>query len=114
MAQDEPRLRRTRRHKKYWVMGAIVVIAVTSYVAYRRMLTSGIEARLNAVRAAGYPATLRELDDWYVYPTGKNAALVYQQAFAKFHYDRESDWAAEWPMKCGRRLPTVWKRTPKH
>ena len=42
-----------------------------------------IEARLAAIRQAGEPVTLFELDSWYVEPpAGENAAPLYGQAFA--------------------------------
>ena len=62
-----------------------VVVLVGGYILYRWALANGVEKRLDAIRAQGYPVTLQELDDWYpTPPIGQNAADVYQQAFLKF------------------------------
>jgi len=42
------------------------------------------DARVLAIRQKGYPASLRELDDWYTHiPDSQNAALIFTNAFSQ-------------------------------
>ena len=67
----------------YIFLGALALLG--SYLLYRWVLSNRIENRLEEIRRQGFPATLRELDDWYPEPPlGENAAFVYQKAFTKF------------------------------
>ena len=73
-------------------LGVLMVAAagLVLYGAHRhraRAFEDAIAVELDAIRAAGYPATLKELDEWYAYPDGPNAADVYAKAFAKFTKD---------------------------
>ena len=70
-----------------WPLYALLVLAVAfsifRYTVHRRVVN-----QINAIRDAGYPVTLEELDAWYEMPEGKNAADVYLRAFAAFPTDR--------------------------
>src|SRR5262245_33732927 len=46
------------------------------------LLRSEHDPRFEAIRKAGYPANLRELNNWYAPPDSGNAAPVFTQAFA--------------------------------
>ena len=48
---------------------------------WRVSLRWRIHAELERIRAEGYPVTPVELDAWYAYPEGENAAEIYMQAF---------------------------------
>ena len=52
-----------------------------------KTLEENIAIELGNIRAVGDPATLEELDKWYAYPDGPNAADVYAKAFEKFSKD---------------------------
>ena len=74
-------------HLPWWafVAGAVVLLLLISSVAwslYLAALNRQVDAKLDEIRKAGYPATLDELNAWYAYPEGENAADVYEQAFA--------------------------------
>jgi len=57
------------------------------YALYRYNLRVKVKTRLAAIRAAGYPASCIELDDWYSIPEGAdNAAPVIIKAFR--HYNK--------------------------
>jgi len=72
------------------LVGAVVLSALCAIQLWRiREVEKEIAVELDAIRAAGYPATLEELDEWYAYPDGPNAADVYAKAFAKFTKDDE-------------------------
>ena len=72
---------------------AILLILVGVYGTYRRTLSNKVQAKLDAIRAAGYPVTLTELDAWYAYPPPgqPNAADLYLQAakLLKMVHDRD-------------------------
>ena len=73
-----------KRPGKNLIFPAIVVLLillpVLLYVGYVWNLRRQVAGRLNAIRAAGYPVTLQELDAWYVEPPGENAADYYLEA----------------------------------
>lgn len=57
-----------------------LVLLLLAFAVFRFVVHQRVQNRLNAIRAAGYPATLQELNAWYAYPEGPNAADVYQRA----------------------------------
>src|SRR6266404_6019222 len=78
-----PPNRKTRRLK---IIALIFVGVLALYFAYRHTLARSIQARIDAIHHAGFPATCAELDKWYSQPpAGENAADVYEEAFA--HYE---------------------------
>ncbi len=81
--QDKP-----RRQRKIGCLTISVVLALVlfgAYTAYRLILQARVRAELEAIRRAGYPVTLEELDSWYEYPPPgePNAADVYLEAFLR-------------------------------
>ena len=58
------------------------LLAGAVYGGYRLRLWHQVKARLEAIRADGYPITLSELNAYYPVPAGRNAADVYTRAFA--------------------------------
>jgi len=78
-----------------WWLFAIIgggVLLVILYAGYGKVLSDRVETRLAALRAQGFPTTLGELDEWYpAPPLGKNAAVVYRRAFAKFTPREKTD-----------------------
>src|ERR1017187_513612 len=63
----------------------LLVGIMALYFIYRHALALGIQARIDAIHHAGFPATCAELDKWYPQPPAvENAADVYREAFA--HY----------------------------
>ncbi len=73
-----------RRAVPRWlIIVSVLVLALAAiYGGYRWSLQRAIAARLDAIRADGYPATLAELQAAYpMPPPEENAAFVYQEAF---------------------------------
>ena len=76
---------RRRRRPGCVLIGVIVLLVLAgAFVGYRLIMAGRVRAALQAIRDAGYPATLEELDAWYEWPEGENAADLYQQAFASY------------------------------
>ncbi len=75
---------RTRRKRLIgWL--CVIVGLVGIYAAYRLILADKVRAEFQAIRDAGYPATLEELERWYDDPPpGQNAADIYLKAFDAF------------------------------
>ena len=74
-----------------WMIGIWVVVLLLAggYLLYRAILTNKTQAKIDAIRKAGYPVTLEELDKWYpAVPDDQNAAHAYRKAFA--HIRRRS------------------------
>jgi hypothetical protein len=111
MADRTPKPSPTRRLPRWAKIAIIVILALAAiilapqvYVRYR------IRQELDAIRKAGYPVTLEELDRWIPAPTGANAADVYQQAFAKF---ARTPGDANLPIVGTARLPELGEPLPE-
>jgi hypothetical protein len=75
-------LRELLRQNRVTVAAATVVLLLVAFVLWN-YLSLRSDLRLEAIRKAGYPVTLAELDAWYpAVPDAQNAALVYTNAFA--------------------------------
>jgi hypothetical protein len=80
----EPKPKKKRRGLWWKIpLGGLLLLLLT-FAIFRFVVYQRVQNRLNAIRDAGYPVTLEELDAWYPYPDGPNAADVYQQAFEAF------------------------------
>ena len=75
--------KRKRLRIKFFHVLIILLIAVAGAFAYYRLsLKSKLQARIDTIRAAGYPATCAELDQWYTIPENvENAANTFMDAF---------------------------------
>jgi hypothetical protein len=73
-------------HRKREVLQALVVllvILIASFAFFRINMRSRLNTRLDAIRAAGYPAAYAELDKWYTIPeSAENAAEVFKDSFS--------------------------------
>jgi hypothetical protein len=88
-----PPNRKTRRLK---IIALIFIGLLALYLAYRQILARSIQARIDSIHQAGFPATCAELDKWYVQPpAGENAADVYSNAFS--HFEMWTNEAARLP-----------------
>ena len=90
---------RVKKRAKKWqrvLVGLLIFFAV--YGVYRGILRARVNARIDAIRSAGYPVTLEELNDWQNRPTDvDNAADVMGRAFEQY----------EWENKKKENLPVV-------
>lgn len=79
-----------KSRRAYWIklLSAMALILLTVFVVYRVVATRALSERIQAVRDAGHPIELEELNDWYVTPE-VNAADVYLRAFAVYPMDHE-------------------------
>ena len=69
--------------KLYHGFIALALVIVAFFVLLRFGLKSELEKRFDAIRAAGYPVTCTELDEWYCIPAGsQNAADSFVEAFS--------------------------------
>ena len=64
------------------VLIILLLICVGSFALFRLRMKSKLQARIDAIRAAGYPVTCAELDKWYTIPENvENAAHTIIDAF---------------------------------
>jgi hypothetical protein len=88
-----------RKLKFYHILIIILCVILASYLLFRYKLKSRLQARLNEIRAAGYPVTCQELDEWYSIPElADNAASVIIDAFGYYR---------QWQGERCERLPIV-------
>jgi hypothetical protein len=62
-------------------------------VLFRLGLRSELQTRIDAIRAAGYPVTCAELNEWYAIPgDAENAAYTIIDAFSYYHEPNETEY----------------------
>jgi len=105
VSDNKPVKKRSWIQYLLYILAALVVIGLAGFVLYRLHLQSELRARLDAIRAAGYPVTFQELNQWYALPEGgENAANTLLRAFG---YYRQWDNASlgELPLLGRKDLP---------
>jgi hypothetical protein len=83
-----------RRRLPRWAKVCIGVVAclVAVTVVPRLYIAIQLHREYAAIRKAGYPVTLKELEQWYnAQPIGENAADVYLEAFGKLVSTEEAE-----------------------
>ena len=89
MKYNKDQIQKIKLHRGmllFYIACALVLLLTFGLMTFRMVLQSKIAARLDAIRAAGYPGSLSELNDAYPkVPAAENAAELYQQAFDHFH-----------------------------
>ncbi len=75
---------KAKRRFRFWHIGGVVLLlAILTFVIFRLAGRAKLQGRLDAMRAAGWPVTLVELDAWYEAPPyGENAADYIIEALA--------------------------------
>jgi hypothetical protein len=93
--------RKHRRLRVSHVLIILLLVCVGFYVYYRLNLKSELRARIDAIRAAGYPVTCAELDKWYTIPgNAENAAYTITDAFS---------YLKQWDKDESKPLPVIGK-----
>jgi len=64
-------------------LAIVVLLLVLASSVYRYRLNRQIDAKLAAIRAAGYPVTWEELDRWYTRPSSNDFTEFYTTALSK-------------------------------
>ncbi|MHC4584597.1 MAG: hypothetical protein ACYS3N_08690 [Planctomycetota bacterium] len=78
--------KRGRKLKFSRILIVLLLIAVCLFVVFRLSVRSKFRARIEAIRAAGYPVTLAELNEWYTIPEdAENAANTLIDAFLCYY-----------------------------
>ncbi len=86
MDDSETAPRRRRKLKVSHILIMLLLIAVCAFAVFRLSLRFKLQARIEAIRAAGYPATLVELNEWYTIPeNAENAAYTIIDAFLCYY-----------------------------
>jgi len=87
MADNENTEKPRRKWKFLQILVLLLVFIIAGFMGFRLVLKSKLNARLDAIRAAGYPATCAELDAWYTIPeSAENAADTFRDSFS--HYNK--------------------------
>jgi hypothetical protein len=85
----------------------LLLIGAGAFAYHRLNLKSKLKARIDAIRADGYPVTCAELDKWYkIPPNVENTAYTIIDAFSYFN---------QWDREESKSLPVVGKaELPDH
>jgi len=83
-----------KKRSKFRISYALIILLLTGVgvFAYHRLsLKSKLRTKIDAIRAAGYPVTCTELDQWYkIPPNVENAAYTFMDAFSCYKkWDKE-------------------------
>jgi len=98
--------KKRRRLKVSHVLIILLLIGAGFFTYHRLSLKSKLQARIDAIRAAGYPATCVELDKWYkIPPNVENAAYTIMDAFGSFK-KWDKDKSETLPVVGSAKLPT--------
>jgi hypothetical protein len=82
MNEHETARRKCYRLKVSHILIILLTICVGVFAYYRLSLKSRLQAKIDAIRADGYPVTCAELDKWYTIPENtENAAYTFVDAF---------------------------------
>ena len=83
MAEQESIEKPHRTRKDLQTLVILLFIIIAGFVVFRLVLKLRLRARLDAIRADGYPATCAELDAWYTIPeSAENAADIFIDSFS--------------------------------
>ncbi len=83
MTDNDTTRRKRRKMTVFCVLIVLPLIAIAAFVLFRLSVRSKLQARIDAIRAAGYPATCAELDAWYTIPaSAENGADYIVDAFS--------------------------------
>jgi len=91
MDENETAPGKHRRLKVSNVLIILLLICVGAFALFRLRLKSKLQARIDAIRTAGYPVTCSELDEWYKIPDNvENAAYTIIDALSYYKpWDKE-------------------------
>jgi hypothetical protein len=99
MANNRTAEKTRRRLKVSHILIILPVVIIVGFIVFRLRLKSKLQAKLDAISAAGYPVTCAELDDWYAIPeSAENAADIIIDSFQ--HY-------SQWEVEKLQHLPIV-------
>jgi hypothetical protein len=87
MAEQESVETPRRKRKALQTLVILLFVIIAIFVCFRIIVRSKLNAKLDAIRADGYPATCAELDAWYTIPeSAENAADTFRESFS--HFDK--------------------------
>ena len=91
MDDSETTHKRGRKLKYSHILIVLLLIVVGAFVVFRLSVRSKLRSKIDAIRAAGYPVTCEELDQWYSIPeTAENAAYIILDAFEFYQKPQDS------------------------
>ncbi len=99
MDENETAPGKRRRLKVSHVLIILLLVGIGYFAFFRLSLKSKLQARIDAIRAAGYPVTCAELDKWYTIPPNvENAAYTIIDAFSYYK---------QWDKDKSKSLPVI-------
>lgn len=105
MDENETAPGKRRRLKVSHVLLILLLICVGAFAIFRLSLKSKLQARIDAIRTAGYPITCAELDKWYkILPNAENAAYTIEEAFS-FYKTWDKEKSKSLPLVGSAKLP---------
>ncbi len=105
MDENKSTPRKRSKFRISQILMILLLVGAVFFVYYRLSLKSKLQARIDAIRGAGYPVTGIELDLWYkIPPNARNAAYTIEEALALYKpWDKEN--ARSLPIVGSAKLP---------
>jgi hypothetical protein len=114
MAENENPEKPRRTRKVLQTLIILLVIIIAGFAGFRLVLKSKLNARLDTIRADGYPATCAELDAWYTIPeSAENAADTFRDSFSRYEKWEEEEKRKQLPVVSRTRLPLRTEPLPE-
>ena len=105
MDEHETAPRKSLRLKISHILIILLLVGAGYFAFFRFSLKSKLQARIDAIRAAGYPVTCIELEQWYkIPPNTENAAYTIEEAFS-FYKTWDKEKARPLPLVGSAELP---------
>jgi len=102
---------------KWWlIIFSLVMLVILGLWANKSMLKDRVAAKLDDIRATGYPATCDELEKWHKYPPpGQNAAEIVIEAMSHLTKWQPKDIPEDFDVESGQNkkeksLPEDWDK----
>ncbi len=93
VVEADERQRRQRKLRLWHIGVGLLCLAIAGVLVMRWHWRAQFQRRIEAIRAAGFPVTGKELDAWYPWPSsGQNAAYWITGAATLHHKPREKYW----------------------
>jgi hypothetical protein len=93
--------KKRRKIKVSLVLIILLLVSVAAFVYFRINLKWKLQTRIYAIRAAGYPVTISELNQWCTIPEdAENAAYTMIDAFSYYQ---------QWDKSLHKCMPAVLK-----
>ena len=105
MDENDTKACKRRKFKFSHILILLLLGCITTFIIFRYSTKSKLQAKIDAIRTAGYPVTCEELDKWYSSPPDdENGAYIVMDAVS-YYQDWDKDALEPMPILGKGQLP---------